>query len=1263
MKQDERGKESTPWAARWTAHAVTDGVLTVAATLLLVWITQEGQAGEGRQPTGKRWIDMNYGQFLSAALEVQKGNIVPKGLAIRLDGGEGGVTSGTEFILFDTDTLRCAAGWIGPEFIDWKNIAFDGSHQTHASIVGHKVFTNPLAPGWGHPNSGGFEDTRIRGRDGVAYGPLDRAWAHWKGLYLHGDRVVLSYTVGEVSVLESPDSEGFGDARALTRTINLGPRPHELILQVAHERDGKLKRVAFENNKSHNQELAVFAKEAEKRGERRIPANLLDLDGESTLEVSGSNDFNFKDKDFTIYARIRTEEGGTILAKAPRAGPWAPDGKTFFVRQGKLCYDIGWVGVVQSRRSVNDGEWHEVAATYDRVEGLVRLYVDGRMEGEGELKPESRAKNHAVRLAYTSPNFPEERSAFKGTMTEVRFYQRRLDAGEVAGLARLPIDDENLKAHWVVGHSSGALLRDRTGEGHHARLAKVRDAAQGGDFPLAFDGETSLEVAESEDFDFRDKDFSIYAHVRTTEGGTILSKSPAEDSWSSNSKSLFIRKGRLVYDIGFVGQAQSADAVGGGEWHELVMTYHHVDGAVRFYIDGRPSRAIRPAEEEEEPGEGEGEKPEDERGRGEPRLKPEGPVEGHVVRIGYTRPDFPEAAPSCFHGTMSEVRFYQRKLEPEEVANLAKSVPEADDSLVARWELLTFSDRIIEDLSGRGHIAKLRGIRSPPGLRTVTLVGLVGGAPGTNWVTTEDGHLRLRVPAGDDPVRLKLVYSQIETSADVEPVVKLIQQSSPAGELESLTRGGPARWRNTLTTKVSTLGRSDGPFVVDTITTPMKNPYRSWMRLGGFDFFEDGKGAAVCTWMGDVWIVEGLGGELDTFTWRRIAAGLYQPLGLKIVDGKVYVLGRDQITLLHDLNGDGESDFYENFNNDAQVTPHFHEFAMDLQTDSEGNFYYAKAGRHALDAVVPQHGTVLKVSRDGSTTEFIARGFRAPNGLCVNGDGTFIVSDQEGHWTPENRINWVTPGGFYGYMWGYHPGEKPTTYDEPLCWIDHDIDISPASQLWVPRGLWGPLGGHMLSLSYGMGEIQLVLHEKVDGQFQGGVTRLPIAIFPTGIMRGRFNTLDGQLYGCGLFGWSSRRTFPGGFYRIRYTGKPLTLPVELHATRTGMVVRFSAPLDESRAARTGSYRVTRWNYKWAERYGSDDFRVTDGKLGREAVKVQAVKVSRDGRSVFLEMPDIRPCMQMRIQYRLRTADKKRLSEDIYHTIHKLGDPEPYLESF
>ena len=48
-------------------------------------------------------------------------------------------------------------------------------------------------------------------------------------------------------------------------------------------------------------------------------------------------------------------------------------------------------------------------------------------------------------------------------------------------------------------------------------------------------------------------------------------------------------------------------------------------------------------------------------------------------------------------------------------------------------------------------------------------------------------------------------------------------------------------------------------------------------------------------------------------TWQRIASGLFQPLGVKIVDGEIYITCRDQLVILHDLNGDGETDYLPEF--------------------------------------------------------------------------------------------------------------------------------------------------------------------------------------------------------------------------------------------------------------------------------------------------------------------------------------------------------------
>jgi hypothetical protein len=162
---------------------------------------------------------------------------------------------------------------------------------------------------------------------------------------------------------------------------------------------------------------------------------------------------------------------------------------------------------------------------------------------------------------------------------------------------------------------------------------------------------------------------------------------------------------------------------------------------------------------------------------------------------------------------------------------------------------------------------------------------------------------------------------------------------------------------------------------------------------------------------------------------------------------------------------------------------------MGLQTDAAGNFYYAKAARHARPALVPHHGTLLRVSRDGARTDVVATGFRAANGVCVNPDGTFFLTDQEGHWTPKNRINLVKEGGFYGNMWGYHGvrDASDAAMRQPVCWITNSFDRSPGELLWVEGKAWRALRGSLLNLSYGTGKVFLVRHEVVGGQAQGGM--------------------------------------------------------------------------------------------------------------------------------------------------------------------------------
>src|SRR5438876_9679751 len=97
---------------------------------------------------GPKYLRMNFGPALFWTLEVETNNIAYKGIAVRLDDGPGGVSKGHIWMLYDHDTMRVAAGWSGDDFVDWRGIAFDGSHQTHTSIAGNIAFVNPVGPGW-----------------------------------------------------------------------------------------------------------------------------------------------------------------------------------------------------------------------------------------------------------------------------------------------------------------------------------------------------------------------------------------------------------------------------------------------------------------------------------------------------------------------------------------------------------------------------------------------------------------------------------------------------------------------------------------------------------------------------------------------------------------------------------------------------------------------------------------------------------------------------------------------------------------------------------------------------------------------------------------------------------------------------------------------------------------------------------------------------------------------------------------------------------
>jgi putative heme-binding domain-containing protein len=753
--------------------------------------------------------------------------------------------------------------------------------------------------------------------------------------------------------------------------------------------------------------------------------------------------------------------------------------------------------------------------------------------------------------------------------------------------------------------------------------------------PLVFDGGRYVELPTPDELDLSHQDLTVLAWIQTTEGGSLFCQTAAGEKWVPGGRALFVRDGKLCFDMGWVGVVTSRQTVADGKPHVVGFTWNHKTGDIELVIDGQSA--------------------------GTGTLKGNQAIAEPLTRFGMTAGDFP-APRSEWKGELRRLAAWSGRLPAATIRDLSQQLREAPakfqptaPAAVANWQLSgSGGDR----LTSTGKIratGRVLGSASPAttGARAV-LAGISPAIPGLDWEVL-DNRLVLTIPAGDDPVRTTL-WTTVAPDTDPRDLVARIAAECPGEELTTRLHGGPARWPGRLPVPVRR-GLDTGPLAVDELTLPNANPWLAQVRPTGLDFHPDGDRLAVCTWDGDVWLVRGLS-KLDApsaegtteavLEWQRIASGLFQPLGLKYVDGKIHLTCRDQLVVLHDLNGDDETDYYQCLNNDHQVTEHFHEFAMGLQTDDEGNFYYAKSARHALPALVPHHGTLLKVSPDGQRTEILATGFRAANGVCLNPDKSFIVTDQEGHWNPKNRINRVEPGKFYGNMYGYHDvtDSSDSAMEPPLCWITNAFDRSPAELLWVTSPRWRGLQGRLLNFSYGYGKIFVVPHENLDGTWQGGMVELPLPVFPTGLIRGRFSPFDGQLYACGMFAWAGSATQPGGLYRVRRTEQPLLVPVELHATGTGLRLTFSDDLDPDSLRDEGSWAVKVWGLKRSANYGSEH-------VNEHRLDVTGATLEADGRTVRLDLDRFEPTWGMEVRYSLRSKTGSPVRGVLHNTVHRL----------
>ncbi len=94
------------------------------------------------------------------------------------------------------------------------------------------------------------------------------------------------------------------------------------------------------------------------------------------MDISNPREFDFN-SDFTWHAYIRTNDGsGAVFSRNPLGSEWNQGSKALFIRSNDVDWDTGWVSNPHTRVRVDDGEWHQIIATFEANTDRLNIFVD-----------------------------------------------------------------------------------------------------------------------------------------------------------------------------------------------------------------------------------------------------------------------------------------------------------------------------------------------------------------------------------------------------------------------------------------------------------------------------------------------------------------------------------------------------------------------------------------------------------------------------------------------------------------------------------------------------------------------------------------------------------------------------------------------------------------------------------------------------------------------------------------------------------------------
>ncbi|MEM7657772.1 MAG: family 16 glycoside hydrolase [Bacteroidota bacterium] len=327
-------------------------------------------------------------------------------------------------------------------------------------------------------------------------------------------------------------------------------------------------------------------------------------------------------------------------------------------------------------------------------------------------------------------------------------------------------------------------------------------------------------------------------------------------------------------------------------------------------------------------------------------------------------------------------------------------------------------------------------------------------------------------------------------------------------------------------------------------------------RVGGMDRLPDGS-IAIATFdgVGAVYLWKEQDGAEPSL--QRIATGLAEPMGLKVVDGNIYVLQRQELTQLIDINEDGIIDEFRLIAGGWACSPNERELAGALNHDGR-HFYVSlaaaadKDGRKLAEQL-PQRGSILKVSSDGSWEEIATDAF-APLGLYCQGDQVWYT-DVQAIDQPASTVHLA--------------GQA-----QPVVWLPRNLVAEVPTDLTVLRS--GPFENQLVVADLAYGGLRRIAPEMVNGQWQGAAFRFSQG-FEGGISR-LLPTEDGFLVGRSYLwkGWDLPGHLNAGLEQITFAEGSTFEMSRITARSNGISIEFSEAIAPGYGERLSDYRIMGW---------------------------------------------------------------------------------------